>query len=97
MTRHEAVTGRMEGDQPIQNGVGRRLSRIGKWWVGLIAALWLISTVIAAIVALYRFFTGNPEWEGIVMIPEILVFSVLLSLPGLVLLLLGRLIARHPS
>jgi hypothetical protein len=75
-------------------GIAYWLTVIGKWWVGLIVLFFVLGTAVALAVALYRFIKGNPEWEGIVMVPEVLVFVVLLCLPGAALLGIGRLLSR---
>jgi len=76
-----------------RGGASYWLTVIGKWWIRLVAFLFVLGTAIAAIIALFRFITGNPEWEGIVMVPEVLVFGLLLCLPGVALFAAGRLIA----
>lgn len=84
----------MTGSPQPSTGIAYWLTVIGKWWVGLIALFFVLGTAIALAVALYRFITGNPEWEGIVMVPEGLVFAVLLCVPGAALLGIGRLLSR---
>lgn len=81
-----------EGAQ--HGGIAYWLIIIGKWWVRLVIGLFASGTVVAMIIFLVRFLTGNPEWEGIVMLPEVLVFAILLCLPGAALLGIGRLLRR---
>jgi hypothetical protein len=86
----------MANDEMTENlGARRRIANwltvIGKWWVLLIAGLFALGTAVAMIIFLIRFLTGNPEWAGIVMFPEVLVFAILLCLPGAAIFAVGRL------
>ena len=77
------------------SGIAYRLTVIGKWWVGLVAFFFVLGTAIAVAIALFRFLRGNPEWQGIVMVPEVFIFSILLCLPGVAIFVLGRLLMRQ--
>ena len=82
----------MQGDALNGRGIGKLLSTIGKWWMGLIAFLLVSGLAFAAAVSLFRFVTGNPEWQGIVMAPLVFGLSLLIASPGFALFVVGRLL-----
>jgi hypothetical protein len=66
---------------------------IGGAWVGLVVAV----LVLAAAAALSKLMTGDPEWEGVVMLPIASVFGAVVASPGALLLVVDWCSAAAPS
>ena len=89
--------GSMINNTGRRNGVAHRLTIIGKWWVASIAIVFVVGTAFALVISLFRLLVGNPEWEGIVMLPIVFILVVMLCLPGAGLFAVGKLLGRRSS
>lgn len=71
------------------------IARVMVWtggvWIGLVVAALLLLVVGS----LWKLITGDPEWEGIVMLPIASAFSAVVASPGLLLLALGLILERR--
>jgi hypothetical protein len=79
------------GERRPSTAIARALVWSGGVWVGLVAAA-LLFLVVGS---LWKLITGDPEWEGIVMLPVASVFCAAVASPGLLLLALGLLLGRR--
>lgn len=71
------------------------LARALIWIGGIWLALVLAALLLAAAAALSKLVRGDPEWEGVVMLPVASVFGAVLASPGALLLAVGLVLARR--
>jgi hypothetical protein len=79
--------------RPARATIVHVLVWIGGIWVGLVAAV----VLLAAATALSKLVTGDPEWEGIVMLPVASFVAAVVASPGALLLAVGLVLRRRTN